>query len=172
MSENLQKQYLKKTLEMAERALGILEVKAAAYGTLNIPAHVQIELEDQRTLVNNLRAQVAQATQPTPKSNVSQPSGKPDLDNPSQAELDQLVELLLKCGSMQSMDKRSLVLSRLKSDIANKIPASNATHQHVVLIVNTCNDSSNGLSQLIEAVRYFDKGTKAMGAIDAYLGNS
>jgi len=44
---------------MARRALAILEERAAGYSSLDIPAHLQIELEDKREEVARLEAQIA-----------------------------------------------------------------------------------------------------------------
>lgn len=47
-------------LRMARRTLAILEEQAAAYTALTIPAHLQIELEEQRAKVAELEARLAQ----------------------------------------------------------------------------------------------------------------
>ena len=46
-----------KTLTMARRALAILEERAAGYGSLDIPTHLQIQLEDKRAEVARLAAE-------------------------------------------------------------------------------------------------------------------
>ena len=46
---------LKSALEIAERALAILEQQAAGYASLAIPVHLQIELEDKRKQVASLK---------------------------------------------------------------------------------------------------------------------
>jgi nucleoside phosphorylase len=49
---------LQPALVMAKRSLGILEVQAAGYGTLQIPAHLQIDLEQKRREVKELEARL------------------------------------------------------------------------------------------------------------------
>jgi nucleoside phosphorylase len=49
---------LQPALAMAKRSLGILEVQAAGYGTLQIPAHLQIDLEQKRREVKELEARL------------------------------------------------------------------------------------------------------------------
>lgn len=49
---------VKRTLDMARRALMILEEQAAAFGMLYIPAHVQIQLEEKRREVAELEARL------------------------------------------------------------------------------------------------------------------
>jgi outer membrane protein assembly factor BamB len=46
-------------LEMAQRALDILEEQAAGYGSLAIPVHLQIQLEDKRREVTSLRGLIS-----------------------------------------------------------------------------------------------------------------
>ncbi len=45
---------LERVLRMARRSLAILEEQAAGFGALHIPAHLQIELEEQRRKVADL----------------------------------------------------------------------------------------------------------------------
>jgi nucleoside phosphorylase len=49
---------LRPALEMAKRSLRILEAQAAGYGTLQIPAHLQIDLEQKRREVKELEARL------------------------------------------------------------------------------------------------------------------
>lgn len=49
---------LNRPLQMARRTLSILEAQAAAYTALTIPAHLQIELEEQRRKVAELEARL------------------------------------------------------------------------------------------------------------------
>lgn len=49
---------LRRTLTMAQRTLTILEEQAAAYTALSIPAHLRIELEEKRSEVARLAAQL------------------------------------------------------------------------------------------------------------------
>ena len=48
----------RRALEMARRTLAILEEQAAAYTPLTIPAHLQIDLEEQRRKVAELKKQI------------------------------------------------------------------------------------------------------------------
>ncbi len=45
---------LERALRMARRSLAILEEQAAGFGALHIPAHLQIELEEQRRKVADM----------------------------------------------------------------------------------------------------------------------
>ncbi len=49
---------LRRALEMAYRTLSILEEQAAGYTALTIPAHLRIELEEQRRKVADLEARL------------------------------------------------------------------------------------------------------------------
>lgn len=49
---------LPRALTMARRALAILEEQAAGFGTLHIPTHLRIELEEKRREVADLEAQL------------------------------------------------------------------------------------------------------------------
>ena len=51
---------LQRTLSRARRALQILEEEAAGYTALTRPAHLQIEIEEQRKEVASLEARLAQ----------------------------------------------------------------------------------------------------------------
>ena len=53
-----QRKTLERTLAMARRTLDILEVQAAGYSVLTIPAHLTIQLEDQRRKVAELEARL------------------------------------------------------------------------------------------------------------------
>ncbi len=60
-----------RALDVARRALEILETQAAAYTALTIPAHLQIELEEKRRQVAELEGQNPAASPPTPPWDVS-----------------------------------------------------------------------------------------------------
>jgi S1-C subfamily serine protease len=49
---------LERTLKMARRSLAILEEQAAGFGNLNAPAHLLIQLEDQREKVADLERRI------------------------------------------------------------------------------------------------------------------
>jgi DNA repair exonuclease SbcCD ATPase subunit len=50
---------LRAQLEIAERVLAVYETQAAGYTTLTIPAHLAVNLEEQRKKVDRLRAELA-----------------------------------------------------------------------------------------------------------------
>ncbi len=53
-----ERERLQRTLEMARRALTILEEQAAGFGKLHIPAHLRIELEEKRREVADLEVRL------------------------------------------------------------------------------------------------------------------
>ena len=65
-----------RTLKMARRALATLEERAAGYGSLNLPTHLQIQLEDKRTEVARLEAQHAGSSGNSSGRGMVQVSGK------------------------------------------------------------------------------------------------
>lgn len=69
---------LRPALANARRALAILEEQAAAFGSLHIPAYLQIELEDQRKKVSELEEQLMN-TSPSPAATLAPTLATPAL---------------------------------------------------------------------------------------------
>lgn len=61
LKQNASFQNQSATLDVAQRALAILEQQAAGYTSLTIPVHLQIQLEDKRKEVAALENQVIQS---------------------------------------------------------------------------------------------------------------
>jgi len=74
-------------------------------------------------------------------------------------EKQQLVELLLKCPSIENVGIRNLVLKELPSQISTAIIDNPVSKVHVLGIVNTCRDYPDGLEHLFKVIRLFDGGT-------------
>lgn len=53
---------LNQQLKRAQRVLQVLEEEAAGFGALHIPAHLKIEIDEQRQAIASLEARLAQAT--------------------------------------------------------------------------------------------------------------
>jgi len=74
-------------------------------------------------------------------------------------EKQQLVELLLKCPSIENVGTRNLVLQELPSQISTAIIGNPASKVHVLGIVNTCRNFPDGLEHLFKVIRLFDGAT-------------
>jgi len=59
-----QQDLLLNALNKAKRALAVLEEQAAGFGSLNIPAHLRIELEDKRKEVQDIQNRLAELDKP------------------------------------------------------------------------------------------------------------
>jgi hypothetical protein len=87
----------------------------------------------------------------------------------SAKEKRQIVKALLACPSIRDNQSRNTVLQQLPSDIFNAIHTQTRGDMQVASIVDTCLDFPDGLTQLVEAVRFFDAGTIQMRELDAVL---
>lgn len=65
-------------LKMAHRTLAILEEQAVGFGALHIPAHLRIELEEQRCKVEELEARESQRRLGDDSANISSHSDQPE----------------------------------------------------------------------------------------------
>jgi hypothetical protein len=90
----------------------------------------------------------------------------------SQDEINQLVELLLACPSMQDRHVRDDVLGYLPDNVRHAIPRRDMPKADVLSIVRTCLEYPGALDALIEGVRSFDEGTFSMQAVDGFLNRS
>lgn len=81
----------------------------------------------------------------------------------------QLVDLLLKCPSIQDKSIRNDVLLSLPDNVRNAIPRRDQARADVVNIVKTCNDYPGQIEALIESVRLYEGGSDHMHAINAYI---
>jgi hypothetical protein len=83
----------------------------------------------------------------------------------------QLVELLLKCPSMQTPEGREDIQGELPNNIRNAIPRRSANNADVRRIVDTCLNYNNGISKLINilGLELFDGETKAFKKLQEWL---
>lgn len=87
----------------------------------------------------------------------------------SAAQRDQLVALLLACASVSDRQTRDMIVRRL-DDIEGRIERHSALKVDVSAIVDACAARDGGVEKLVAATRWFEGPTRAMSAIDAYLG--
>jgi len=85
-------------------------------------------------------------------------------------EINQLVDLLLKCPAIQDTEARKAVLEMLPPQIFHAIRHHAQNRVHVLNIVRTCQNYPGGLDALREAVRSFNGGMFCMQEIDEFLG--
>ena len=81
----------------------------------------------------------------------------------------QIVEALLACPSIRDNSSRHAVLQQLPSEISDAIQAASRAKIHVANIVDSCFNFPDGLTALVETIRFFDGGTRQMQALDAVL---
>jgi len=82
-----------------------------------------------------------------------------------------LIELLLECPSFRDTETRSSLLKMLPHHIVNRIKVSNTIIEYAVNIVDACMDYSDGLTELFEAVRFFDEKTEQFQKLSNFLEN-
>jgi formylglycine-generating enzyme required for sulfatase activity len=82
-----------------------------------------------------------------------------------------LIELLLECPSFRDTETRSSLLKMLPHHIVNRIKVSNTIIEYAVNIVDACMDYSDGLTELFEAVRFFDEKTEQFQKLSDFLEN-
>ncbi len=85
----------------------------------------------------------------------------------SQEEKRQIVDALLACSSIR--DSRNAVLQQLPPEIVDAIQADSRAKIHVANIVDSCLNFPDGLTALVETIRFFDGGTRQMQLLDAVL---
>lgn len=77
-----------------------------------------------------------------------------------------LVDLLLQCPSIQETGTRQTLLTRLPTQIQSAILHHDRADVHVMRIVTICQNYEGGLARLIEAVRFFERDSRPMQALD------
>ncbi|EDN70927.1 protein containing DUF1566 [Beggiatoa sp. PS] len=95
---------------------------------------------------------------------------KRNLNNPDDKK--RLIELLLECPSIRDKETRYAVLGLLPTDIVNAIKTSDSTKVHIIHIVNTCINFSNGINELFEAIAFFDEKTEPFQKLRDFLENN
>jgi hypothetical protein len=79
-----------------------------------------------------------------------------------------LVDLLLKCPSIQDTDIRNDVLTFLEDKARDAIARRDTARADVVNIVRACNNYPGQLAALIEGVQCYDEGTSQFKALEAF----
>ncbi|PDW02654.1 CHAT domain-containing protein [Candidatus Viridilinea mediisalina] len=82
-------------------------------------------------------------------------------------EVQELVELLLACPVMQQSNRRASVLEFIEPHVRHAIERDTQNRNDVLNIVTTCNEYGT-LEELIAGVRFFDRGTFAFQALEAF----
>jgi len=81
-------------------------------------------------------------------------------------ELQQLVDRFLACQSIEDKAARGIILGMLPQHIRNSIDEHSQNRVHVTNIVKQCLNHQDVFDVLIEAVRYFEKASFQMQALD------
>lgn len=84
----------------------------------------------------------------------------------SPSEINQLVDLLLECPSMKDRGTRDAIVGQLP--FAANVRRNEIPRTDVVNIVDAGTAYPDGIEDLIEAVRFYDKGTTCMYDIDEF----
>jgi len=80
-----------------------------------------------------------------------------------------LIELLLECPSFREVETRSSLLKMLPHHIVNRIKVGNTIIEYAINIVDACMNYSDGLTELFEAVRFFDEKTEQFQKLSDFL---
>ncbi|MCA9998674.1 MAG: trypsin-like peptidase domain-containing protein [Anaerolineales bacterium] len=80
-----------------------------------------------------------------------------------------LVDALLKVPTLQREGGRTAVINQLRSDIRHNIVRGDTPRDHVLNMVDTALEYPGGLDELVTLVRYFERGSLAMQAVDRLL---
>ncbi|RRR72896.1 MAG: CHAT domain-containing protein [Candidatus Viridilinea halotolerans] len=83
-------------------------------------------------------------------------------------EVQELVDLLLACPAMQQSNRRASVLEFIEPQVRHAIERDTQNRNDVLQIVTTCNDYPGALDELVAGVRFFDQGTFACQALEAF----
>jgi len=84
-------------------------------------------------------------------------------------EIGPLVEKLLACKTIKDLESRKTVLSVLRPAISENIQKSDTDNIHVTNIVTTCLNYVLGIQELVDIVRFYEKESIPMQALDAYI---
>jgi nucleoside phosphorylase len=114
------------------------------------------------------------ATSPPPEPLRSLQMAEPsqlhiDASRMSDADVDALVDLLLKCRSVQSRSQRDSIVQRLGSDIMHSIPRDAVDRNDMLAIVQACRDYENGIDALIRRIHFYERGSNPMKQIASFL---
>jgi formylglycine-generating enzyme required for sulfatase activity len=91
---------------------------------------------------------------PVPPAPVPSPRGELDFGSKQR-----LVEALLRCACLQTVEERNQVVNALPNGMGNHIKRHAAAKPDVLSIVTTCLNFSAGLKSLLEIVESFDGGS-------------
>ncbi|MCP4699921.1 MAG: hypothetical protein GY862_24180 [Gammaproteobacteria bacterium] len=80
-----------------------------------------------------------------------------------------LLELLLECPGIQNTENRRALTAELPRQVADTIEFSNQAKVHALNIVNTCMNHAGAFARLVEALRFFDGGTKQFQALTKFV---
>lgn len=118
---------LQHQLTQAQENMRLIQERKSEY-VLSTDIPIQLIKEEKRLQerINNLKKQIEQLDLPQ-KQKIEEPiNQQPTQDNPirrlTRTEINQFVDLLLQCPSMQSPNGRSDVLVSLQDNVRNAIP--------------------------------------------------
>jgi len=84
-------------------------------------------------------------------------------------KLRELIDLLLECNMMSNDNSRDIVVADLPPEIRTSIIRNDAAKLDVRNILDTCLKHTNGLTELLDVIRYYDGNTLTMQRIDEFL---
>lgn len=122
----------------------------ACYGQLEA-------LASQLAGVVGASATVVAPSQPTPPAQSTALSG---------SQKRQLIEALLACPTVSNRGMRDTVVNDLPSDIKMNIRRNDVDRIDVANLVTACLNYTNGLSELIESVRFYEGNSLPMQQLD------
>ncbi len=117
--------------------------------------------EELTGIINELRTHYAGEVSPGKEPEIEKPSSK--------AFKMKLADALLNCSTMSDRDMRDSVVDELPVEIRHKIKRSNSARSDVLSIVTACMDYEDGISELVEAVRFFEGSAICMKKVDGIL---
>jgi hypothetical protein len=155
--------HLEELLPVYRRRLQVLELQAAQFG-IYAPPHITLEIDDLKAKIHETELHLgsAQPAQAAPRQG-------PKL---SSEQLRQLTELMLALPSMGDRSTRDAVLQQLPGRITNAIRRHDSARVDVLNIALTVANYEQGLTLLVDAVRFFDGGTAQLTALEAFLNGS
>lgn len=80
---------------------------------------------------------------------------------------DELIAALLDCPTIEEFDRREALVRQLPADVRRSLKTTNVPRIDVVQLVNACLNYPDGLSHLIEQLRFFEGDSLPMARVEA-----
>jgi hypothetical protein len=85
-------------------------------------------------------------------------------------DLQAVVEAMLDIAVFHTTEGRDAVLTLLRRDLASSIARLPTARMDTMSIVATCDRYPGGLTELVEAIRFYANGSTAMTHLDEVIG--